>query len=162
MKSFPTLLLLLVTALPLALLSQSLESQFDALMQAEWPADGPGATALVAMEGHIVYHKAFGQANLELEVPMRPEMVFEIASITKQFTAVAVLMLMEEGKLLDDDLSKFLPDYPVGERTITVHHLLNHTSGIKSYTSMEAWGNTWARQDPTRNGGRLPRRTHGL
>lgn len=149
MKSFPTLLLLLVTALPLALLSQSLESQFDALMQAEWPADGPGATALVAVKGHIVYHKAFGQANLELEVPMRPEMVFEIASITKQFTAVAVLMLMEEGKLsLDDDLSKFLPDYPVGERTITVHHLLNHTSGIKSYTSMEAWGNTW-RQDKT-------------
>ena len=63
MKSFPTLLLLLVTALPLALLSQSLEPQFDALMQAEWPADGSGATALVAVEGHIVYHKAFGQAT---------------------------------------------------------------------------------------------------
>jgi CubicO group peptidase (beta-lactamase class C family) len=77
-------------------------------------------------------------ANLELQVPMSADHVFEIGSITKQFTAVAILMLVEAGKLnVQDEITKYLPDYPTQGHTITIHHLLNHTSGIKSYTSMD-------------------------
>jgi CubicO group peptidase (beta-lactamase class C family) len=118
--------------------AQKLEEKLDALMSAEYPEDEPGITVLVAKEGEVLFRKAYGMANLELDVPMKPEMVFEIASITKQFTAVAILMLVEEGKLsLEDDIRKFIPDYPTHGHTITVHHLLTHTSGIKDYGSIQ-------------------------
>jgi len=88
----------------------------------------------------VLYRKAFGMANLELSVPMGVENVFEIGSITKQFTAVSILMLMEQGKLnLEDEITKYIPDYPTHGKKITIHHLLNHTSGIKSYTSMKSF-----------------------
>ncbi len=91
----------------------------------------------MAKDGQVIYRKAFGMANLELDVPMTPDMVFRIGSVTKQFTAVAILQLLEQGKLsLDDEITRFIPDYPTQGHKITIHHLLNHTSGIKSYTSM--------------------------
>ncbi len=131
------LLLLLCIAIPLTSFSQSLEEKFDTLLQERYKPDGPGATVLVAKQGKIIYHKAFGLANIELQVPMKPNNVFEIGSITKQFTSVAILMLMEQGKLtIQDEITKFIPDYPTHGKKITIHHLLNHTSGIKSYTSM--------------------------
>jgi CubicO group peptidase (beta-lactamase class C family) len=72
---------------------------------------------------------------------MTSENVFEVGSITKQFTAVAILMLLEEGTLsLEDDITTFIPEYPTNGKTITIHHLLTHTSGIKSYTSMQSFG----------------------
>ncbi len=117
--------------------AQHLEAQFDTLLDEPYGGTNPGVTALVYKDGDIIYRKAFGMANLELDVAMKPENVFEIGSITKQFTAVAILMLEEQGKLaIDDQLTKFIPDYPVHGKTITIHHLLNHTSGIKSYTGM--------------------------
>jgi CubicO group peptidase (beta-lactamase class C family) len=120
--------------------AQSFETQADQLMTAQYKPDGPGATILVAKNGKPIYRKAFGKANLELNVAMKPENVFELGSITKQFTAVAILMLMDQGKLsLSDEITKFIPDYPTKNRKITVHHLLNHTSGIKSYTDMESF-----------------------
>ena len=80
----------------------------------------------------------FGHADLELGVLTPPDAVYEVGSVTKQFTAAAVLLLQEEGKLsLDDPLTKWLPDYPIGDRTVTVRRLLDHTSGIKGYTEME-------------------------
>ena len=80
----------------------------------------------------------FGQADLELGVPTPPDAVYEVGSVTKQFTAAAILLLQEEGTLsLDDPLTKWLPDYPVGDRTVTVRRLLDHTSGIKGYTEMQ-------------------------
>lgn len=122
----------------LGISAQSLEQQFDELLQKNYKADTPGATALVYKDGEILYRKAFGMANMELEVPMKPENVFELGSITKQFTSVSILMLMEQGKLsLEDEITKYLPDYPTKGKKITIHHLLNHTSGIKSYTDME-------------------------
>ncbi|WP_106792291.1 serine hydrolase [Aquimarina sp. Aq78] len=131
------LLLLLCIAIPLTSFSQSIEEKFDTLLQERYKPDGPGATVLVAKQGKIIYHKAFGLANIELQVPMKPNNVFEIGSITKQFTSVAILMLMEQGKLtIQDEITKFIPDYPTHGKKITIHHLLNHTSGIKSYTSM--------------------------
>ncbi len=72
---------------------------------------------------------------------MTSENVFQVGSITKQFTAVSILMLLEEGKIsLEDEITKFIPDYPTKGKKITVHHLLTHTSGIKSYTGMQSFG----------------------
>jgi CubicO group peptidase (beta-lactamase class C family) len=80
---------------------------------------------------------------------MRVENVFEIGSMTKQFTAISILMLMETSKLsLKDEITKFIPDYPVHGKIITVHHLLTHTSGIKDYTSMKELMNI-SKQDLT-------------
>jgi CubicO group peptidase (beta-lactamase class C family) len=116
--------------------TQNLEADIDAIFNRAYPANAPGATVLIARNDTILYRKAFGKANLEQSVPMKPESVLQLASITKQFTSVAILMLMERGKLsLKDPLSKYLPDFPRGNE-ITIHHLLNHTSGIKSYTNL--------------------------
>ena len=117
--------------------AQKLDTTIDRLLSERYPAGQPGATVLVAKGGKVIYRGAFGNANLELDIPMKPENVFEIGSITKQFTSVSILMLMEQGKLsLQDEITKYLPDYPTHGKTITIHHLLNHTSGIKSYTGM--------------------------
>tara|TARA_R110002020_G_scaffold358857_2_gene571508 strand:+ start:18564 stop:19679 length:1116 start_codon:yes stop_codon:yes gene_type:complete len=119
--------------------SQSLEVKIDSLLETTFTPDGPGAVFLVAKAGEPIYRKAFGKANLELNVSMTPENVFEIGSMTKQFTAISILMLLEQGKLqLDDEITKFIPDYPTQGKRITVHHLLTHTSGIKSFTSMKS------------------------
>lgn len=100
------------------------------------PSDAPGMAVLVARGDEILYRGAHGSANLELGVPLSPDQVFRIGSVTKQFAAAAVLKLAEDGKLsLDDPLAKFVPDYPGGDK-VTVEMLLNHTSGIRSYTSM--------------------------
>ncbi len=115
-----------------------LAADFDKILSAQFKSDGPGCAALVAYKGEIIYIKAFGLANIENGVPMKPDMIFRIGSITKQFTAIAILRLMEQGKLdLQDELTKYIPDYPVNGKKITIEHLLTHTSGIKSYTDME-------------------------
>ncbi|MBQ4822841.1 serine hydrolase [Aquimarina sp. MMG016] len=116
---------------------QSIETQLDKLFSEKYKTDTPGAAVIVAKKGEIIYHKAFGLSNMELGTPMKSDNVFEIGSITKQFTSVAILMLLEQGKLnIEDEITKFIPDYPTNGKKITIHHLLNHTSGIKSYTSM--------------------------
>ena len=121
--------------------AQSLESKIDNLLKNQFKSNETGVSALVAKDGKILYRKAFGKANLELDVNMTPENVFQVGSITKQFTSVSILMLLEEGKLsLEDEITKFIPDYPTNGKKITVHHLLTHTSGIKSYTSMQSFG----------------------
>jgi CubicO group peptidase (beta-lactamase class C family) len=121
--------------------AQSLESKIDNILSNQFKSSETGVAALVAKNGKIIYRKAFGKANLELEVNMTPENVFQIGSITKQFTSVAILMLLEEGLLsLEDDITKFIPTYPTNGKKITIHHLLTHTSGIKSYTSMQRFG----------------------
>jgi CubicO group peptidase (beta-lactamase class C family) len=108
-----------------------LTAEFDRIISSEFKAEEPGGVVLVAQKGQIIYEKAFGAANVELNVPMKEGMVFNIGSMTKQFTAVAVLQFMERGKLsLQDEITKYLPDYPVGGQKITVENLLTHTAGI--------------------------------
>jgi CubicO group peptidase (beta-lactamase class C family) len=105
-----------------------------ALEEAVGPGD-PGAAALVAQDGKILFEEGRGMADLEHDVPVTPETKFRIGSITKQFTAAAILKLQEEGKLnVNDKLAKFIPDFPRGDE-VTLRHLLTHTSGIHSYTS---------------------------
>ena len=127
-----------------------LQEHFDAIMREYFRPGGTGVAALVAEKGRIVYRNAFGMANVELGVPMRPEMVFRIGSVTKQFTAVAILQLAEQGKLsLDDDITMYIEDFPTHGHTITIHHLLTHTSGIASYTGMQEWTPEMRRKDFT-------------
>jgi CubicO group peptidase (beta-lactamase class C family) len=112
-------------------LSKQDEQFVDSVMNANYPSDKPGAVLLIAKKGEPVYRKAYGLANLELNVPNRPEYVFSIASMSKQFTAVCVLKLAQEGKLnLQDDIKKYLPQYNTHGRHITIENLLTHTSGI--------------------------------
>jgi CubicO group peptidase (beta-lactamase class C family) len=92
----------------------------------------------VMKDGRLVLARGYGFADLENEVPATAETVYRLGSITKQFTAMAILQLAEQGKLsVDDELTKFLPDYPLAGHKVTVHQLLNHTSGIRSYTSQK-------------------------
>jgi D-alanyl-D-alanine carboxypeptidase len=94
----------------------------------------PGLTLAVVRDGEVVRTGAYGKADLELDVPASVEQVFEIGSVTKQFTAVLALMLAEEGKLsLDDPLAKYIDGAPEHWRPITLCHLLSHTSGLKEY-----------------------------
>ncbi len=98
--------------------------------------DAPGMAVLLARGDEVLYRGACGRASLELHVPLSPDHVFRIGSVTKQFAAAAVLKLAEDGRLsLDDPLTRFLPDYPGGE-AITVRMLLDHTSGVRSYTDI--------------------------
>ena len=127
--------------------SQNLEAKIDSLIPAKFKSENPGGVFLVVKKGKVLYRKAFGTADLELNVKMKPEFVFEIGSMTKQFTAVSILILAEQGKLkLEDEITKFIPDYPTNGNKITIHHLLTHTSGIKDFTSMKAIKNI-ARED---------------
>ena len=110
-------------------------ASFDSILTKEFKPTEPGATAIVVRKGEVIYKKAIGLADMELNVPLQPDMIFRIGSITKQFTAVAILQLAEQGKLsLQDDIKKYMPELPFKE-TITVEQLLNHTSGVKSYTN---------------------------
>lgn len=146
MKSLFSLLLFVSVLWMPPLMAQTLSPEklsveFDRILSEEFKADGPGCAALVAQNGKIIYQKAFGMANIELNVPMRPEMVFRIGSVSKQFTAIAILQLLEQGKLsLQDPITKYVPEYPMHGYTITLEHLLTHTSGIKNYTDMEEFG----------------------
>ena len=106
-------------------------------------ADGPIAAVSIGVRqgGETVVAKGYGLADLENDVQATEHTVYRIGSITKQFTATAIMLLVEDGKLsLDDPLTTFLPDYPANDNMVTVRHLLNHTSGIKSYTGL---GATW-------------------
>jgi CubicO group peptidase (beta-lactamase class C family) len=117
---------------------KQLTTYFDKILSEQFKTDEPGATVLVSRNGQVIYKKAFGMANLELNSPMQVDNIFWVASIGKQFTAVAILQLMEHGKLnLQDEITKFIPDYPSQGKKITIEHLLTHTSGIPTYSGME-------------------------
>jgi CubicO group peptidase (beta-lactamase class C family) len=110
-------------------------TKVDDYIRAEMRAQQiPGVSLAVIRNGEIVLAKGYGLANLEHQVPVKPETIFQSGSMGKQFTATAVMMLVEEGKLsLDDKLIKFFPDGPEAWRNITVRHLLTHTSGMGDY-----------------------------
>jgi CubicO group peptidase (beta-lactamase class C family) len=104
----------------------------DAIL-AQWNRAGsPGAAVAVVREGEIVHSQGYGLANLEYDVPITPSSVFHIASVSKHFTAFAIGLLAQEGRLsLDDDIRKHLPEVPDFGRTVTIRHLIHHTSGMR-------------------------------
>ena len=94
----------------------------------------PGVALLVARNGEIVRAEGFGFANVELQVPVKPETLFQSGSVGKQFTATAIMMLVEEGKIgLDDSITKYLPEAPPAWKPVTIRHLLTHTGGFTDY-----------------------------
>lgn len=118
------------------------ETEFiDRLMVDQYKPVDPGAVILVAKHGKPVFRKAYGMADLQLGVENSPEYVFRIGSMSKQFTAVCMLQLVQQGKLsLDDDIKEHLPWYNTHDKKITIRNLLTHTSGITSYTAKSDFG----------------------
>ena len=108
----------------------SQEAIVDAFLKEIIKNNSPGASVLIAQNDQILYQKGFGYANLKNQISITPQTEFRIGSVTKQFTAAAILKLQEDGLLeVTDYLAEFLPNYPRGDE-VTLHHLLTHTSGI--------------------------------
>lgn len=139
MKYSSTLFLLLTCLLTSAqTISKTDEMFVDSVMNSNFRADGPGAVILIAKNGVPILKKAYGLANIELNVKNKPEHVFNIGSMSKQFTSLCILKLIQDGKVsLQDDIKKYLPDYNSHGRKITIENILHHTSGIKNYSDKE-------------------------
>jgi CubicO group peptidase (beta-lactamase class C family) len=102
-------------------------------------ADGPGCAVAASVDGATAVVAAYGMADLEHDVALRPDSIFEAGSVSKQFTAAAVLLLAQQGKLsLDDPVRKYFPELPDYGAPLTVRHLLHHTSGLRDWGSIEA------------------------
>lgn len=116
----------------------ALQRQATAILAEDIVSSAPGASVLIAQDDRVLFRAARGGANLELGVPLSPEQVFRIGSLTKTFTAAAILKLSAAGKLsIEDPLSKFLPDFPNGGR-ITLAQLLSHTAGVSDAWDVDA------------------------
>jgi CubicO group peptidase (beta-lactamase class C family) len=135
MKHFPRVVALILFLAVCCLAQNSFDAKIDDYIRSEMQTQQiPGLSLAVIKDGQIVLARGYGLANVENQVPVKPETVFQSGSVGKQFTATAVMMLIEEGKLsLDDKIVKYFPDAPTAWRDITVRHLLTHTSGLGDY-----------------------------
>jgi CubicO group peptidase (beta-lactamase class C family) len=116
--------------------SKAAADKVDAVF-AKFTRSTPGCALGVVQDGSVVYRKGYGLASQELGVPISPETVFDIGSDSKQITAAAVILLAQQGKLsLNDDVRKFLPEFPDYGKTIRISNLLHHTSGIRDYIGL--------------------------
>ena len=157
MKPFPSLVRLSLLGVTLASLANAqrankaaTQAAIDSVV-ASFLKDGraAGMSVGIVRGNDTLVLKGYGKADLELDVPTPPRAVYEIGSVTKQFTASGVLLLADEGKLsLDDDLTKYLPDYPTAGNKIPIRRLLDHTSGIKGYTELPKFGTIMTRKLP--------------
>ncbi len=131
----------------------ALVQRLDSIAGAPVKAGNVAGIAVAVVKGQdTLLLKGYGLADVENQVPVTPQTVFRIGSVTKQFTSAAVMQLVEEGKVsLDDDMAKYIPKYPTRGKRITVRHLLNHTSGIPSYTDIGPVFGTVMRSDLTRD-----------
>jgi CubicO group peptidase (beta-lactamase class C family) len=107
--------------------------------------DGPGCAVAVISSGRVIFTKGYGMANLEYDIPITPTTIFDIASVSKQFTGWAISTLIQEGKVSpDDEIHKYLPDLPSFGTPITIRHLLHHISGIRDWPqTLNAAGWRW-------------------
>jgi len=147
MKSWRLLLLLLLAASPAPGQGPSPDAaSLDAIFQKWNSKETPGCAVAVARDGRTVLSRAYGMADLEHDVPNDPNTIFEAGSVSKQFTAGAVILLAQAGKLsLADDVRRYIPEVPDYGTTITIRHLLNHTSGLRDWGSVagiSGWGRT--------------------
>lgn len=126
----------------------NISSQIDSLLTSYEERDLFSGTVLVARGGEV-FSGGYGIANRSWDIPNSPETRFQIASLTKPFTAILILQLMEQGSLsLDDPLFVYLPDFPAEYGAdVTIRNLLNHTSGIPNYTNFTSWSDTTSRVD---------------
>jgi CubicO group peptidase (beta-lactamase class C family) len=137
MKNVKFLFLLIFLVASYTAGAQTIAEDIDKFMTEKYPSTQPGAAILVAKDGKVIFRKGYGLASTAPDKPVTPDMVFRIGSITKQFTSTAILKLAEQGKIdLKADITTYLTGFSAPGKTVTVEHLLNHTSGIKSYTSL--------------------------
>lgn len=131
------MLFLFSTQSPAQLSSAELERKVDSLLAAGGIDDTtPGSAVLVVQDGAILLNKGYGLADLAHQVYIGPNTVFDLASVSKQFAGFAIASLIVEGQIgLEDDIRKYIPELPDFDRTITIDHLLHHTSGIRDWTS---------------------------
>ena len=114
-------------------------------------ASTPGVAVAVVIDGKVAFKKGYGSANLEFTSPISSRTIFNIASVSKQFTAFAIYLLEKQGKLsLEDDIRKFLPELPEYKSTVRIRHILGHTSGIRDQASLLSLAG-WQRGDATFN-----------
>ncbi|HXB90792.1 MAG TPA: serine hydrolase domain-containing protein [Puia sp.] len=112
----------------------SLRAKLDVLFQSYNRHDGPGCAVAIISKGKVIFTGGYGMANLEYDIPITPSSIFDIASVSKQFTGWAISTLIQEGKISpDDDIRRYLPDVPSFGKPITIRHLLNHISGIRDW-----------------------------
>jgi len=112
--------------------AQELESKVDQIFAAYDKPTSPGCALGVVRDGELIYKRGYGMANLELGVPITPQSVFYMASVSKHFTAASIVLAAEQGYLsLDDDVRKYIPELPFYGSTITLRHMLHHTSGLR-------------------------------
>lgn len=124
-------------------LPDSIIKKIDSLFTKWNNASSPGCTIGIVQNDALVYTKGYGMANLEYSIPNEPATLYHMASISKQFTAWSILLLAKQGKLsLQDDIRKYLPWFPDLKKTITIQHLLNHTSGIRDQWQLLAIAGT--------------------
>jgi CubicO group peptidase (beta-lactamase class C family) len=117
--------------------SNRMEDRIDAVLSLYDHADGPGAAVLVMKDDSVVFKKGYGLADIETRTPVATTTNFRLASVTKQFTAMCILMLAEKGRLsLEDPVVKFFPDFPSYGKDIRIRHLLTHTSGLRDYEDL--------------------------
>ncbi|MCX2452042.1 serine hydrolase [Pedobacter sp. PLR] len=142
------LCLIFSTLAPLVTQGQNGDQLFDSLAANIYLKDGPGAVIYLSKGPQLIYNKAFGKANIELDVDMKSDHVFRLGSITKQFTACAILKLAEQGKLsLSDDIRKYIPDFPKKQKMISIKALLTHTSGVINYSGLPSFTEELKRKD---------------
>ena len=125
--------------LPSLAYAQDRTTEVDAIFS--WVTPGlPGCAVAASHHGKLVVSRAYGLADLERDVRISPATRFDAASIRKQFVAAAILLLVEEGRLsLSDDVRTHVPELPDYGRTITVDHLLTHTSGLRDWVPLQEW-----------------------
>ena len=112
--------------------ADSTKIKIDELFKRWNKIDSPGASVIVLKDNQVVYKNGYGSAQLEYDIPIRSSTVFHVASVSKQFTAFAIVLLAEQGKLsFDDDIRKHLPEVPDFGKTITIRHLVHHISGLR-------------------------------
>lgn len=134
----PTLRLGIALFLAIAAISVRADSLDEFLLSRMQEQHVPGVAFAVMRDGKLIRSGALGFASLELQVPVSRESIFQLGSITKQFTARAILMLADEGRLrLDDPIRKFVPEVPPAWGRITLYHLLTHTSGVPNWVGMD-------------------------
>lgn len=130
-RTLPALFFALILFSPCYAQPADKSARVDALLAEYTVEDEPGAVVMVIQDGKVVHKKGYGLADLENRTRMGPDTAFDLASVSKQFTAMAIMMLVERGALsYDDTLSRFFPELPPYAKAITVRHLLNHTSGV--------------------------------
>ena len=114
------------------------DARVDAIFKA-WSTATPGCAIGIAVKGEPIVRAAYGMADLEHDVPNTPETIFEAGSVSKQFTAMAVLLLARDGKLsLDDTVRKYIPEVPELGAPVTIRQMLQHTSGLRDWGNLAA------------------------